>query len=65
MIISIYSYIKSLYSRIQKMAVGGHSSWCNLVVICVYFKTHRSVLLFVNPCSLPGGMRFAAVRLDR
>ena len=31
----------------------------------LYFKTYRSVLLFVSPCSLPGGMRFAAVRLDQ
>ena len=26
----------------------------------LYFQTYRRVLLFVSPCSFPGGMRFAA-----
>ena len=40
--------------------------WCNLVdVICLDFKTYRGVLLFLSPSSLAGGMRFAAVGLDR
>ena len=40
--------------------------WCNLVdVTCLDFKTYRGVLLFPSPSSLAGGMRFAAVGLDR
>ena len=40
--------------------------WCNLVdVIRLDFKTYRGVLLFLSPSSLAGGMRFAAVGLDR
>ena len=39
------------------MAVGGQTFWCHLVVICLYFKTYSSVLLFVSPSSLAGGMR--------
>ena len=35
--------------------------WCNLVDV----KTYRGVLLFLSPSSLAGGMRFAAVGLDR
>ena len=39
---------------------------CNLVdVICLDFITYRGVLLFLSPSSLAGGMRFAAVGLDR
>ena len=40
--------------------------WCNPVhVICLDFNTYRDVLLFLSPSSLAGGMRFAAVGLDR
>ena len=40
--------------------------WCNPVdVICLDFKTYRDVLLFLSPSSLAGGMRFAAVGLDK